>query len=323
MKRYTIKTNGIGTIDWFQGKIVDWKCAGQLYSLDGECKQIAYYHLGYTFDASITSSDGKYAFLYQRLGTKGLLLKEGKILREINRSYYHADTYEYPAAFFTFSNKTYLTHCPKEYCRLDFEDVETGEIVTDIQKRNPSDVFHSRLSISLDGKYLMSCGWLWHPLEIVQLFNIKECFEAPISLDNSKLAAEFGTEINSADFIDDDSILLGSSNEESFDDNDQFPASHMTIWNFKKNEISTPVKNCGEFGNLFVINKKYAWDMYKFPKLINITTGEIEAECKEVDSGIQNSSIYHTVKQRPQIRFDKSTGKIAVMNGMAIEVFSP
>ena len=87
----------------------------------------------FSFDGSITSQDGQYAFIYKRLGTKGILLKNGEIIREINRTYYHAETYEFPSAFITFDNKTYLAHCPISYCQLDFENVETGEIVSNIQ----------------------------------------------------------------------------------------------------------------------------------------------------------------------------------------------
>src|ERR1700739_3957715 len=158
MRRQTIKTNYLQTIDWLDGKIIDWVSAGQQYSLDGQKKQLAKYHYPFSFDGSITSEDGQYAFIYKRFGTKGLLLKNGEILREINRSYYHAEDYEYPAAFFVFDDVTYLINCQIIYRRLDFENVETGEIVTNIPDRNPSDVFHSRLSISPDNKYLMVCG---------------------------------------------------------------------------------------------------------------------------------------------------------------------
>jgi len=120
MTRRTIKTNFLQTIDWLNGNIVDWVSAGQQYSLDGQQKQLSKYHYAFSFDGSITSQDGQYAFIYKRLGTKGILLKNGEILREINRSYYQAEVYEYPAAFITFENKTYLAHCPIDYCQLDF-----------------------------------------------------------------------------------------------------------------------------------------------------------------------------------------------------------
>ena len=327
MTRQTIKTNFLRTIDWLNGSIVDWVSAGQQYSLDGQQKQLAKYHYAFSFDGSITSRDGQYSFIYKRLGTKGVLLKNGEIIREINRSYYHAETYEFPAAFITFDNKTYLAHCPNDYCQLDFENVETGEIVTNIQERKPSDIFHSRLSTSPDNKYLMVCGWAWHPVDTVELFEISECFKNPLLLDKSSLYPNFGTEINSASFIDNDRILLASSNEEPFDDEvpPVLPQKHIAIWHFLTNEIKKPIKVNGEFGNVFAINDKLAWDMFKFPKIINIQTGDIENKFEDINSGLQTSSIlYSDIEKYPQISFDKTSSQIAIrVDNTMIEVLAP
>jgi hypothetical protein len=327
MKRQTIKTNFLQTIDWLNGNIIDWVSAGQQYSLDGQQKQLAKYHHAFGFDGSITSQDGQYSFIYKRLGTKGILLKNGEIIREINRTYYHAETYEFPAAFITFENKTYLVHCPIDYCQLDFENVETGEIVSNIPGRKPSDIFHSRLSISPDNKYLMVCGWAWHPVDTVELFDVAECFKNPLLLDRSSLFPNFGTEINSASFIDHERILIGASDEESFDDEvpPTLPQKHIAIWNFIKNEISIPVKVDGEFGSLYAINDKQAWDMFKFPKIINIQTGTIESKLEDINSGLQTSSILHNdIEKYPQIRFDKQTSQIAIrVDNTMIEVLAP
>lgn len=327
MKRQTIKTNFLQTIDWLNGNIVDWVSAGQEYSLDGQQRQLAKCHYAFSFDGSITSQDGQYAFIYKRLGTKGMLLKNGEMIREINRTYYHAETYEFPAAFFTFENKTYLAHCPIDYCQLDFEDVETGEIISNVHGRKPSDIFHSRLSISPDNKYLMVCGWAWHPVDTVELFEIAECFKNPLLLDKSSLFPDFGTQINSASFIDNERILLAASDEEPFDDElpPILPQKNIAIWNFTKTEISTPVKVDGEFGNLFAINDKQAWDMFKFPKIINIQTGTIESKLEDINSGLQSSSILgEDIEKFPQICFDKQTSQIAILvDNTTIEVLAP
>jgi hypothetical protein len=313
MTQETIKINhAFYTIAWFDGNIVDWGSA-----IGG----------GYPFDGAISSQDGHYDFIYKRLETKGILLKDGKIIREINRSYYQADVYEFPATFITFDNKTYLVHCPISYCQLDFEDVETGEIVTNIKHRNPSDNFHSRLSVSPDNKHLMVCGWGWHPVDTVELFNIAECFKNPLLLDNPTFSPDFGTPINSASFIDNERILIAAADEEHFYylPPPALPRKHIAIWNFIKNEISTPVKVEGEFGNLFAINDKQAWDMFKFPKIINIQTGIIESKLENINSGLQTSSIIgNSIEDCPQICYDRQTSKIAILvNNTTVEVLAP
>ena len=64
----------------------------------------------------------------------------------------------------------------------------------------------------------MVCGWAWHPVDTVELFDIAECLDNPLLLDKSSLYPNFGTQINSASFIDNEKILIAASDEEPFDD---------------------------------------------------------------------------------------------------------
>ena len=319
-------TNFLYTISCFGNTIVDWGAAGTQYFIDGRVKQLHKEHHTLNFDGSINSADGKYAFIYQKLGTKGLLLKEGELLREINRSYYCADVYEYPAAFVTVNDITYLIHCPMKYCQLDFENAETGEIVTNIPGRDAEDVFYSRLEISGNNKFLMSKGWCWHPVDVVHVFNINECLRNPSMLDRSVLSPDTDTEICTACFIDDTRILIGSSNEvfnaEADISLNNLPPKHIAIWDLETNLISKPIKVNGEFGNLFAIDKDRAWDMYLFPKIINIT-GEITDSDETIDSGNQNSAIINQDDKLPQIVFNRQTKQIAITGHGKIEILTP
>lgn len=322
--RQTIQTDYLGTIDWLHGNIIDWRTGGKKYFINGaeEIQHIEYYY-AFGFDGSITSQDGRYALLYKRFGTKAILLRDGIALREINRSYYHAETYEYPAAFISLDEHTYLVHCPSKYRQLDFENVETGEIVTNIKDRNPNDIFHSRLKVSPDNKYLMVNGWVWHPLDTVQLYDIAACLKNPLLLDETESIMRFGAEINTASFINNEQILVGSTDEESWDDEvlPALPQKHIAVWDFRNNKLLHTVKVNTAFGNLFAINKDYAWDMYLFPKIIHISTGEIIASLENVNTGKQNSSISND--DNPQICFNKETGQIAVkMDRNRIEIFA-
>jgi hypothetical protein len=300
--------------------IVDW-ASGKRYNLDGKTDQLGENSFGFG-DSAITSADGQYAFIYQKLGTKGLLIKNGVLLREINRSYYYANVYEYPTAFITVDNKTFLIHCPSEYCRLDFEEVETGQIITDTKGRNPADFFHSRLEISPNGKYLMSKGWVWHPLDDIKVFDIEECIQNPKLLDESEIHPNVGVEIATASFIDDHRILLGSSDEEVMNDEliENLPPKHIAIWNITLNQIYKPVKMDIEFGNLFAINGQYAWDLFKFPKIISLETGEIVDQDERLSSGLQNSSIIRHIEALPKIAFNQQTKQFAITNGDNIEI---
>lgn len=323
MIRETITVNDLSTICWSNNELVDWVSAGYSYSPGKTLKQKSQCHYGDFFDSSIASSNGQYAFIYQRLGTKGLLLKDGNLLREINRSYYCADVYEYPAAFVIIGSETYLIHCPLKYCRLDFENVETGALITDIPERDPGDVFHSRLETSSSNKFLICKSWVWHPLDVVELFDIEACLQNPHLLDQQHSAPYFGAEICTASFIDDSRILIGSGDDVYDDEDPKLPPKHIATWNFQTNELTNPIKVKAEFGNLFAINEVYAWDTFKYPKIINIQTGEVVDDDDSIFSGEQNSSIIHCLKNPPKIIFNNQTKQLAIASDKKIEVLTP
>lgn len=54
---------------------------------------------GPSFDGVVAAQDGRHVSIYQRLGTKALLLRDGKLAYELDRSYYNAQVFEYPIGF--------------------------------------------------------------------------------------------------------------------------------------------------------------------------------------------------------------------------------
>ncbi len=322
MKRQTITAGFIKTICWDNNIIVDW-ASGFKYFLDGNKKQFGE-HYAYCFDSAISSPNGEYAFIYKKLGTKGILLKNGEMLREIDRPYYCADAYEYPAIIVEFENRSYLIHCPIAYNQLDFEDIETGEIITNTKDRRPDDRFYSSLEISLDGAYLMSKGWVWHPLFEVGVFNIKNCIDKPELLDSPQYRPNVGVEICTASFIDNDNIIIGSSDEVFNDDIiEKLPPEHISVWNFKTNQLSKPIKVKEKFGNLFAIDNTKVWDLFCFPKIIDIITGEILEQNNEVNSGMQQAPIIADTADFPSIIFNRQTKQVAIKAIERIEILTP
>ena len=322
MERQIITADYIKTICWKDNLIIDW-ASGTKFSLEGNDTQFGESH-GYPFDSAISSTNGEYAFIYKKLGTKGVLLKNGQILREINRPYYCAHAYEYPAAIVTVEGITYLIHCPIAYNQLDFEDIETGEIMTNIKGRKPDDRFYSRLEISPDSSHLMSKGWVWHPLDEVVVFNIRECLNKPQLLDRPQYYPSVGVEICTASFIDNDNIVIGAS-DEVFDEDEigNLPPEHISIWDFKKDLLTKPIKVKEKFGNLFAIDYGRVWDLLHFPKIIDLTTGEILEQINKVNSGKQQSSIINDTTDFPSMIFNRETKQIAIKMIEQIEILTP
>ncbi|AMR31691.1 hypothetical protein A0256_09785 [Mucilaginibacter sp. PAMC 26640] len=316
-----IEAGFLKTISWLGDKIIDWACGGVLYDCRGKVKESVYYNLPFNFNAAITSADGTYAFVYSKLGTKGVLLKNGKELREINRPYYCANAFEYPAAFTTLDDVTYLIHCPLRYDRLDFENVETGKIVTNKKGRKNSDTFHSRLETSPDGNLLICRGWVWHPRDVVEIYDIRDCLLKPAHLDRKTLYPDIGVEICTASFINDSLILIGSTDEVYDDEQSCDFSKKLAIWDVKSDTIISHTNVNAEFGNLFVIDDTYAWDLFIYPKIVNFKTGEIVDEDRTIDSGRQNSSIIGD--GTPQIIYNRQTKQIAIARNESIVILTP
>jgi hypothetical protein len=94
-----IPAKGVRSLVWSGNSLVDWVSGGVRYELDGT-RESARRSIGYRFDAALVSRSGAHVAIYERLGTKGLLVSAADctLLRELNRSYYFADAYEFPTA---------------------------------------------------------------------------------------------------------------------------------------------------------------------------------------------------------------------------------
>ena len=80
-------------------------------------------YYAYSFDAAKASPDGRFAVIYEKQGTKGLLLDNGRIVRGLNRSFYKARAYEYPVALFHEpGGSLLLAHCPNTYNCIELEE---------------------------------------------------------------------------------------------------------------------------------------------------------------------------------------------------------
>jgi len=168
----------------------------------------------------------------------------------------------------------------------------------------------------------MSKGWVWHPIDEIVVFDVKECINNPLLLDNAQFYPNVGVEICTASFIDDHRVLIGST-EEVFDELPKLPPKHISIWDLKTNLLSksTPVKE--NFGNLFAISDTLTWDLFNFPKIINIDTGDIVDQNTEIDSGKQCSAIINETDYFPAIIFNKQTKQIAIKGHEKIEILTP
>jgi hypothetical protein len=263
--------------------------------------------------------------IYEKLGTKGLVLSRGEVLREINRSFYHADRYEYPIAIFqTRSGRVLMAHCPEEYCRLELEDIRTGERLTVSRNRKPDDFFHSRLRVSADGRWLLSAGWVWHPWSAVTVFDLEAALQEPAMLDRSAQTPNIEGEVAAAEFLPDNRILVATSDEETLSGEDTeegaIGPNSLAVFNPATREVTSCAHTDEPVGTLMPVDEASAMGFYGHPKLFSLKTGNVLKRWDGINSGNQTSSIIWSGISVPPIACDIANKRFAVADEAFVSV---
>lgn len=308
--------NPVGSLCWAGDALVDWAGGNRVIHLDGRDlgSRVIW---GFRFDAAVQSPTGRYAAIYERLGTKAVLMDRGRVLRELNRSYYFANTYEYPIVFFTHPDgRELIAHCPENYNQIEIDEVATGNRLTAGIEREPADFFHSRLAVSPDGTRLLSAGWIWHPFNSVSTWRITDALADARDLD--KLNPSDGAvcvEINDAAFIDSDRILVSSSPEAqdlSEDERGEFGPGHLGILNPATSEIVSLSKVEETLGRMLWLGDGRVLGLYETPKVLDMRTGKVIHRWPDIVTGKQDSSIISHLDSLPTIAVDPVGRRVAV-----------
>lgn len=307
VRELTFAAPSIQSLVWQADTLIDWT-SGARYHLDGTTEPRV--HSPYPFDAATALPDGEYAVVYTRLGTKGVVLRNGKMLREINRSLYWAQAYEYPVALSRLSNGgAVIVHCPEHYNRLETEDAETGERLTATATRKLDDIFHSRLSISADGRYLLDAAWFWQPVDGVMLFDLEEALADAGHLDGRGCLPQLYADDSAATFDACGNILVsldGDINEERpLREIQTYASGAKNAW--RTTTLSQPL------GTFMPVGEHFVLGLYNHPRLIDLRDGRIVQEWPHINSGKQTSSIIRGVEV-PVMAFDPAGRRWAVVN---------
>ena len=313
-----LQAPGVRSLVWDEDVLVDWVAGGSRYGLDGEVPE-SRVRYAYPFDAAVSLAGTGYSVIYTRLGTKGLVLKDGQVVREINRSFYHAHVYEYPIALFRLpTGRTVLAHCPTDYCCLDIEDLATGEVLTNSSDRKPSDIFHSRLAASPDGRFLLSAGWVWHPVDCVSVYDIEEVLADPTRLDGPGICPQAVAEESSATYFPDGRLtvaLLGNIESDKAN-----PPGELRICDVSQPDSPCLVLPTGRLGSLAAIGDDHLLAFYGHPRLIEVRSGKEVLNWPHLRSGTQTSSIMMTDPEVPPMAVDSSRRRFAIADAQGIVV---
>ena len=314
---------------WVGDHLVDWVAGGNTYFVDGtaKCENGGY---SYRFDAAITEPEGEFAVIYTRLGTKGLLLRRGKVGRELNRSFYHADDYEYPVALVRHEGRALLIHCPQEYNKLEIEDAATGEVLT-ARSSESADFFHSRLAASPGGRYFLSAGWVWHPWDGVVYYDLSEALRHPEYLDTTNPAPPSSllvgaTETSSAAWSSENEMLLGASAEDDEPIDETPPGAKLfrpcglVSYDLHGQAFRTACVLAEPVGTLMPVGSTHAMSFFRHPKLIRLSDGAIEFSLPWISSGTQIGSILRGLDPILALALDPEHRRFAIAQADKVHI---
>lgn len=279
-------------------------------------------------DRALVSPSGRYHLLYAERGTKALLLRDGKLLREVDRSYYHADDYDYPAALGLLPDgREVLVHCPDRYNVLEVEELSTGRRLTSSAQRDPdaaADIFHSQLTMSPDGLLLVSAGWVWQPWGVVQVYDLLSALDDPRVLDEPQtpLQPDVNAEVEAARWLDADRLLVSTNpDEEALDDESAAGLSpgELGVWSasgqtwLHRHTFEHRVGALVPWGDNVLA-------LYGHPKLIDPVAGTLLQEWRDVQTGNRHLCFGVTHIPSPVVAVHPDGTRAAVGTNSAIVI---
>ena len=323
----TFKAHGVQSLTWMGETLVDFatghywdgnaRAAGESWKSKGP-------RFGERFDAAIVSPSKNFVVIYEKLGTKALILKGVKLIREINRSYYQSEAFEYPIAIaLRPDGREILIHCPDNYSIIRAEDIETGEVIQDGFDTSSIDYFHSCLTVSPDQNRLISAGWHWHPFSEARLYDIVDQPFRHVTHGKNQTFIPTYREVETAVFLDSDSVYVATSREPSRDDEavdtTGLGPNDIALWSIAGAKVVGKV-SCGvPIGQLMPISPRYVVSFHTYPRLWDMEAKCLAFEWSDIDSGrTEGSIIWHA--DRVPIAKDGPNKRFAVAHDNSIMI---
>lgn len=209
-----------------------------------------------------------------------------------------------------------VIHCPQSYQRIEIEEAETGEILGTRESRHKME-FHSRLSVSPDGRLLLSAGWWWHPVNGVWVCIVEDTAKGPAQ----EFAYAFGAEIDGAAFLGSDHVAVSTTVEQV---DEEVPAAglgpmKLGVWSIPDKRWNSVV-DLAEFSGTIMPWRDWVISFYGHPKAIELATGAVVHRWDQIDSGRQVGPIDLGDPRPPVMALDPQGGRFAVNGPRGITV---
>ena len=302
----------VNALAWARNDLVD-PTSGLIIRQDGTISDRQFLiSFGFDRGLSLPTSGAFWTIAYLNRGTKAVLFKNWKEHREVNRSYYFAGTYDYPIQLAKLeSGRVIIAHCPSSYDEIEIEDAETGECLG--RKKTKQMEFHSRLSVSSDGRFLISAGWFWHPLGGAWLCPVTGIIKGESSANEVNFS--FGAEIDSAQFLGNEHVVVASTDNIIDEETECLPHRlgrlQLGNWSISRSQWESVVP-LAEPAGIIMPWREWAVSFHEHPKVIELRTGRILHRWESIYSGRQIGSIDLGDPPPPPIAMNPQVGKFAI-----------
>lgn len=299
---------------WLGDSLVDVAGGQASVALDGTTKPSTT-SWAFDFDRVVAAPSGL-RVLYTVLGTKGLVATSRHHVREINRSYYHANAYEYPVAVGLLTDgREVLVHCPDGYNRLTIETLARGERLCSATDNAP-DLFHSRLMLSPGGRYLLSAGWVRHPAGLAVVYDTLEALGDSAHLDSTGVLpnGSIAGEVEAACWLSPDLLAVSTNHEEGplYQDSDGLPPGQIGVWSLGEDDWVARNTFRGHTGTMHRLGH-HVLCLFDHPRLVDPMTARVVDEWPEIMTGRQGGSIiWHLKDPVPPVAVDSARHRFAV-----------
>lgn len=292
---------------WYDDVFIDWAGGCRVIRLDGS--DTSNMSWAFRFDAAIRSPTGRFSVIYERLGTKAAVLDRGRCIRQLNRDFECANVYEYPVVLFQRSDGVEaIAHCPEAYDRIEIEDAETGRRLTAPIAREPADIFHSRLAMSPDSRRLLSAGWIWHPWNTASCWLVEDAIANPAILDAlTPPDTTMKAEIDDVVFLDADRLIIATNPV-----TDSGKPGSLSVYDLRTNTVQQSVPIHEPLGHMMPLAENKVVAFYKFPKVVDLTTGQIEMAWPDIPTDDRTGSIMVEPERLAPIALDPARRRFAV-----------
>jgi hypothetical protein len=290
-----IDADGVKSLVWRDGALVDWVGGNRVFPPHGDGTSNMSWC--FRFDAAEAGPQG-WACIHERRGTKGALLRGGECVREIDRSFDMSEDFDFPVAFGEQSGRVLLAHCPKGCYRLAIEDAATGE---QLASGFTEEHYHSRLSFSPDGKRILSAGWVWHPVQMVVVYDVAD---GQLLYESDALGAAWLTGDRLALALDDGRINA--------------PVYSIATVDLVSKKTGPKWQLAEPAGTMMAIDQDHVICFYRHPKLVDLRTGEVVQAWPEVFTGTQIDSIQDGDPPPPPLALDPANRRFAVADATGI-----